>query len=510
MSGSGRLQAWTELRATVDAQVRAAYAVGPGAVVSVVRTLLAQYEQVAVTELAALEARIAALEAAARKDSQNSGKPPSSDVTRVGRAPRSLRTKSGKRPGGQPGHPGTTLALRAVPDAVIVHAPAACAACGHGFAAADAPATPVVGERRQVFDLPPRPLVCTEHQVHERTCAHCGTTSRGAFPPAVRTTVQYGPHVLALGVGLTAQHLLPVQRAADVVSALVGQRVSPATLLTAERRVETAVAPVVARIRTGLARAPVVHFDETGLFVGTGRRGPAAHWWLHVACTPTLTCYTPHPRRGTRAHDAIGLLPTYAGIALHDAYSSYFPYTTCQHALCGVHLQRELLCLAEDGGHRWAASLGRALETMRRATVRARAAGQAALPPRTGQRYERRVTTLLAVGLAAEPPPTRVRASGKPRRTPSGQVLERLRRHRVAVLRFVHDLRVPFDNSEAERDLRMMKVEQKISGGFRTVAGAQTFCTLRSYLVTARKQGVAALDALHGALIGTPFLPAMP
>jgi transposase len=516
MTVSSRQQAWADLQAAVDAQVRAAYAIGPGAVVSVVRTLLAQYEQSVAAELVGLEARlaalaadVAALKAAAAKDSRNSGKPPSSDVTRTGRAPKSLRGTpgtSGKPSGGQPGHPGTTLALRARPDAVVVHGPAACAACGHDFAAGegDPSAVSVVGERRQVFELPPLALVCTEHQVHERRCPRCATLSRGTFPSAVRTTVQYGPGVLALGVALTAQHLLPVQRAADIVSALIGQRLSPATLLAAEGRVQATLAPVIAHIHAGLTRAPVVHFDETGFFVAR------QHWWLHVACTPTLTLYTTHPRRGTRAHDAIGLLPTYAGVALHDAYSSYFPYTGCQHALCGVHLQRELLFLAEDCGSRWARALGRALETMRRTTVRARAAGQAALPARTCQRYERRVTALLATGLAAEPPPTRIRASGKPRRTPSGQVLERLRRHRAAVLRFVHDLRVPFDNSEAERDLRMMKVEQKVSGGFRTVRGAHTFCTLRSYLVTARKQGVAALDALHRALTGQPFLPAVP
>ena len=473
--------------------VVAAMAEGPDAVLALFAHVMAPVLE-----------RLRALEAERAKDSHNSGKPPSSDRARTGRAPKSLRAPSGTPSGGQPGHPGTTLALRAVPDAVAVHAPVACTACGHAFAAADPPSVLVPGERRQVFELPPLTLVCTEHQVHERGCPRCATVSRGAFPPAVRATVQYGPGVLALGVTLTAQHLVPVQRAADIVSALIGRRLSPATLLAAEQRVATVLTPVVAQIHAGLARAPVVHFDETGHFVAR------QHWWLHVACTPTLTLYTTHPRRGTRAHDAIGLLPTYAGIALHDAYSSYFPYTGCQHALCGVHLQRELRFLAEECGHRWAAALGRALETMRRATVRARAAGQVALPPRTCQRYERRVTALLATGLAAEPPPTRVRASGKPRRTPSGQVLERLRRQREAVLRFIHDLRVPFDNSEAERDLRMMKVEQKVSGGFRTVAGAQTFCTLRSYLVTARKQGIAALDAARMAIVGQPFMPAVP
>ena len=476
-------------------EILAVYAQGPDAVVALVEGLLARID--------ALEARVAALEAAQAKDSHNSGKPPSSDVTRTGRVPKSLRGKSGKPPGGQPGHRGRTLALRATPDVVRDHAPAACGVCGAAYAP-DAPGTPVAGERRQVFELPPLRLVCTEHRLAERTCAHCGAVSRGAYPPEARSTAQYGPGVLALGVSLTAQQLLPVQRAADVVSGLIGHAISPATLLAAERRVAATVAPVVARIRAGLARAPVVHFDETGFFVAQ------QHWWLHVSGTDALAFYTAHPRRGGRAHDAIGLLPAYAGTALHDAYAAYFSYTGCRHALCGVHIQRELVFLEEECGARWAAPLRRALDAMRRTTVRARAAGRAALDPRTCRRYARRFDALVAAGERAEPPPTRVTWRGPPRRTPGAQLLLRLRRYRDAVLRFVHDLAVPFDNSEAERDLRMMKVEQKVSGGFRTAAGAHTFCALRSYLVTARKQGIDALGALQAALTGTPFLPAVP
>jgi transposase len=391
-----------------------------------------------------------------------------------------------------------------VPDGVVLHAPAACDACGHVFAADAPPGTPVRAEPRQVFDLPPLRLVCTEHQVTERPCPRCGAVTRGRFPAEARTAVQYGPGVLAAGVALTAQHLLPVQRAADVLAALTGQRVSPATLIAAERRVVGVLAPVLARIRDGLAGSAVLHFDETGFFVATERR------WLHVACTPTLTLYTAHAKRGTAAHDAIGLLPTYAGTAVHDGYASYATYRGCRHALCGVHLLRELTYLAEEEGARWAAAFRRALEVMRRATVAARAAGRVSLDARTRRRYRRRYEALLAEGEAAEPPPARAHPRGRPRRSLGAQLLYRLRRDRDAVLRFVDDLAVPFDNSEAERDLRMMKVEQKVSGGFRTPAGAADFCALRSYLVTARKQGVGALDALRGALAGAPFHPAVP
>ncbi len=467
-------------------EILAVYAQGPEAVVALVTALSAQLVRATAT------------------DSQNSGKPPSTDVSRVGRAPKSLRRCSGRSSGGQPGHRGATLAPRATPDTVVRHAPVACGQCGHAFALDAPPGTPVASERRQVFALPPLRLVCTEHQVTERPCPHCGAATRGRFPPEARTTVQYGPGVLAAGVALTAQHLLPVQRAADVLAALTGQRVSPATLLGAERRLAATLAPVCARIRDGLAGSAVRHFDETGFFVATARR------WLHVACTPTLTLYTAHAKRGTQAPDAIGLLPTSPGTAVHDGYASYGTYRDCRHALCGVHLLRELTFLAEEQGTRWAAAFRRGLETMRRATVAARADGWAGLAARTRRRYRRRYEALLIQGEAAEPPPVHAHSRGRPRRSLGAQLLYRLRRDRDAVLRFVDDLAVPFDNSEAERDLRMMKVEQKVSGGFRTAVGAADFCTLRSYLVTARKQGVAALDALRGALDGAPFLPAIP
>jgi transposase len=477
--------------------VAAAMAQGPDAVLALFATVLTP-----------VLARLAALEAERAKDSQNSSKPPSTDVTRVGRAPKSLRGTSGKASGGQPGHPGTTLALRATPDVVVVHAPTHCAACRRAFAAADPPAVPVLGERRQVFELPPRTLLCTEHQVHARRCGACGVTSRGTFPPDVRTTAQYGSRVLALGVALTVQHLLPVQRAADVVSGLIGQRVSPATLLAAEQRTAAVVAPVVATIHRGLAESAVVGFDETAFFVAAQRQ------WVHVACTPTLTLYTAHAKRGTSAHAAIGLLPTYAGTALHDGYESYFTYRGCRHALCGVHLVRELVFLAEEGAPQtrpWAAAFRRFFEALRRATARARAAGMAALDARTRHRYRQRYAALLARGEAVEPPPQPSWSRrGRAHRSAGGQFLHRLRRDQAAVLRFVDDLAVPFDNSEAERDLRMMKVEQKVSGGFRTARGADTFCLLRSYVLTARKQGVTAFDALRDALLGQPFLPAVP
>jgi transposase len=468
------------------------YARGPEAVVEMGLMFVATTDD--------LSARLARLEAIVAKNSQNSHLPPSTDRSRKGRV-KNLRAQVGRLQGGQPGHPGRTLLLRPDPDFTALHPPEKCDGCGHAFSENDA-AAPLTGDRRQVFDLPPRSLQCTEHQVAERTCRRCHTVSRGAFPPDVTSRVQYGPRTRALGVALTAQHLLPVGRAAAVLSALAGSRVSPATIHRAEGQLRDAVAPALARIHARLQSAPVVHFDETGFFVDRVRQ------WLHVACTGRLAEYTAHRNRGTKAHVVADILPTFTGTAVHDGYASYFTYPDCRHALCGVHLLRELAFLEEEEKTPWARPMADCLLGMKAAADDARSLGQAAVASDVITRWQRRYSRIVQSAESSEPPPVRRGKRGKPVRTAAQNLLLRLSRDREAVQRFLLDLAVPFDNSEAERDVRMMKVEQKVSGGFRTALGAEIFCALRGYLVTARKHGVTALEALEMALAGQPFMPA--
>lgn len=395
------------------------------------------------------------------------------------------------------------LALRAAPGVIVRLASGQCARGGHALAG---PPSPFV-ERRQVFDLTPPRLVVTVHRVVETACPACGAWATGTFPSAVRTTAQYRPELQALAVYLTTQQLLPFARASETLAHLIGQPVSVATVLAAEARCRAALAPITARIRAGLARAPAVQLAETGFFMGRCRH------WLDTLSTATLTHYTPHAKRRLGAHEAIGLLPTYRGTAVHDGYESYFTYP-CRQALRGVHLLRELTFLANECHERWAAARKRSLRTMKRAVDRAKAAGVTALDPRSVARYRRSYAALPAEGEPAHPtpPPRRTghRDGGRPQRSSAGKLLYRLWRDRDAVLHFLDDFRVPFDNNEAERDLRMMKVEQKISGVFRTPHGAATVCTIRGYLATARKQGRAALAALRDVFHNHPFLPALP
>src|SRR5947209_3189566 len=331
-------------------QALAAYAQGPEAVVSLVIGLVAGLTAQVDTmtaRLAALEAEAATLRARLASDSHNSSKPPSSDGPGSKPHPQSLRRPSGRRPGGQPGHPGHTLRLVDAPDAVQVHTPPCCQTCGQSLAAVP----PLRRERRQVVDLPPLQVQVTEHQAETKGCPGCGATTTAAFPAGVTAPVQYGPGIAALAVYLTQAQLLPLGRTAELLAELFACPLSERTLEAAVASCHAQLAAVEAAIKQGVTAAAVAHFDETGLNVG----GKTA--WLHVASTATLTCYGVHPKRGRAALDALGVLPAFRGRAVHDGWNSYWQYPQCAHALCNAHHLRELTFVAEQLGQAWAQEL---------------------------------------------------------------------------------------------------------------------------------------------------------
>jgi len=451
--------------------------------------------------VARLDARVAALEAEVKQlrdqlagNSRNSHRPPSSDRTPP---PRQQRAGGGKPRGGQPGHRGETLRMVVAPDRVVYHHPAACAACGAGLAGA----VQLDEQRRQVFEVPAPRLEVTEHRAAQVRCPQCRHATRAAFPPEAPRSAQYGPRVKAIGVYLLAQQLLPYARACEVLADLLG---CPLTVGTLEAALATGAAQLAdgeAQIATALAAAPVVHADETSLRIGGQRH------WLHVASTPTLTHYAAHRQRGHGATEAIGVLPRVSGRLLHDGWAAYRRYP-CAHGLCNAHHLRELTGVEEREGQPWAAAL-KALLREGKAHVAARqAAGAAASCPAVAAAFTARYRALIAEGLAANPPPAPVPGRrGRPKQSKTRNLLVRLDQHAAEVLAFLHDWRVPFDNNQAERDLRMMKVQQKISGTFRSAAGATAFCRLRGYLSTLKKQGQHLLTALELTFAGRPPLP---
>jgi transposase len=358
-------------------------------------------------------------------------------------------------------------------------------------------------ERRQVIDLPVVRAQVVEHQAETRGCPGCGQATTAPFPADVRAPIQYGPGVATLAVYLHQEHLLPVERTGRVLSEVYACPISNGTLERMVADCADAVAEIVAAIKQAVIAAAIVHVDETGLSL-TGKNA-----WLHVASTDQLTWYATHPKRGQEALDALGVLPTVRGRVVHDGLWSYWHYEQCSHALCNAHHLRELTFVEEHLKQTWAGQLKTLLLEIKEAADRARADGLPALPPGDQHRWTVRYTDLVAEGLRLNPPAPPTGKRGRPKRSPAGNLALRLSTHQAETLAFMTDLRVPFDNNQAERDLRMMKVRQKISGCFRSMTAVDRFCQIRSYVSTLRKQGRPILASLADALRGHPPVPAL-
>jgi len=463
-------------------------------------------ERLSYEELAALvvrlEARIveqdaviAQLRAQLSANSRNSSRPSSSDgfaKLAVDPKKRSLRKRSGKKQGGQEGHGGARLDRVALPDSVVECPPECCEECGKDLA--DAQSVPG-GEARQVFDVPQqRALGVIEHVTTLRRCG-CGRVSCGRFPDGVAAPTQYGPGVRALGVYLHVFQYLPYDRACQALADMLGANVSTGTLTGWVTAAAAGLCDFDERLRGLLASAPVCHFDETGARIA-GRLG-----WVHSASTEKLTRYTTHQRRGSEAIDHAGVLPAFGGVAVHDGWAPYRNYTGCQHGLCNIHHLRELQA-AIEAGHTWPVAMSCLLMDTKNLVAQAVAAGRGRLDTDQIRELAASYETVIAMGHDEHP------TSTTKKKTKAHNLLLRLERHEPDVLRFAHDFQTPFGNNQAEQDIRMVKLQQKISGCWRTHDGAQRFLTIRSYLSTTLKNGISALHALDQLAAGTPWLPA--
>jgi len=474
-----------------EAEIRAAIRQGEEVVIALTSGLL---------QIIAIQAaRIQALEDQLAKNSSNSGKPPSSDGLKKPPRTRSLRQSSGKKSGAQVGHEGHRLETVEKPEKVEVHRVQRCRHCQ-----ASLEETPVKEvKKRQVFDLPPLRLVVTEHQAEIKQCPGCGHFTQAEFPAEVTQLTQYGSGFKALLVYLNQKHFVPLERVNEFCEDVFDHSVGEGTMVEANTQVAETVEPVNRQVKQHLIETDeTVHFDESGL-----RVEQKLHW-VHSASTQRVTCYDVDPKRGQEAMDRAGILPKRKGMCMHDDLKAYYGYTDAQHGSCNAHHLRELDFLQERYPQDWEAEMAKHLLDIKEAVAEAVAQGLSCLTEQQITALETRYDELVQQGLTINPVPEKPPGKrGRVKQPPPKNLLDRLRDNKRAVLAFMYDFKVPFDNNQAERDIRMVKLKQKISGCFRSKDGAKVFCLIRGYLSTAQKNGVNALDALTLALRGSPFIP---
>ena len=447
-------------------------------------------------ELQELQTKIQALEGQLSKNSKNSSKPPSSDGLKKPRT-KSLRKKGRKKNGGQEGHKGHRLEPVENPGHTEVHKVSRCTHCG-------APLEDVEvddHQTSQVFDIPPVELEVTKHMAEVKRCPYCNTRNVASFPPGVIYPVQYGDRINALMAYLNNYQFVPLERTCELLEDLFGHRPSEAAVLQANETLAENVKPANEAIKEQLINSEVVNFDETGFRVEN--RGQ----WLHVACNSLLTYYHAHLKRGREAMESAGILPRFKGNAMHDHWKPYLTYENVIHSLCNAHILRDLTYIYEQYEQEWAEKMINFLLNVKNEVDQVRLYtdqfhfSQIAM-------FEDQYEEIIMEGLDMNPPPPRVPGKrGRVKQSDPKNLLDRLSKYSGCVLAFMYDFRVPFENNQAERDLRMMKVKQKVSGTFRTMEGAERFCAIRGYISTARKNGCRVLDAIQDAFMGNPFIP---
>jgi transposase len=441
-----------------------------------------------------LETEVHELKARLSKDSSNSSKPPSSDGLK--RKPKSLRKKSDKKAGGQQGRVGKGLAQVSNPDVIVTHTPSNCTGCGSDLR--DVSGT--TAEQRQIFDIPQPKINVTEHRVEEKKCPCCGERTRASFPENVKGPTQYGDRVRALIAYFSHQHFIPVDRVCEIFEDIFGMAISPGTCANVDEQLFVNLKAFEAGLKAHLLAAQVLHFDETGM-----RCEKKLHW-VHVASSQTATFYMMHAKRGQEAMDAADILPHFQGTAVHDHWFPYFAYSQAKHGLCNAHHLRELIFIHEQKKEDWAQRMHDLLIWANKEVETHIETG--ALPPDILLKIEQSYSQILDEGFTYHTslPPLPTGKRGKQKQREGKNLLDRLKEKRDCVLRFIYDFSVPFTNNDGERDIRMVKLKQKIAGSFRAFHSSEIFCRVRSYISTARKQGWNIWESLSDAIRGSPRL----
>jgi len=441
--------------------------------------------------------RIAELEARLNKNSSNSSKPPSTDGYK--KKIKNNRVKNGRPSGGQEGHEGHTLLKVKNPDyrvdaRIVDHCD-----CGENLSEVDDKI-----RTRQEYELPEIKPIVTEYITHEKICPRCGKVHKSEFPSNISQPTQYGVNMKALMVYLTDYQLIPLKRAVEMIEEMIGQTVSQGTLVTTSEKLNKILKKPVEAIKQQIMESKVVHFDETGM------RSEGKTKWLHVASTETLTYYEMHEKRGTEAAVEIGILPKFKGTAIHDHWMPYYTFEDCTHGECNSHNLRYLQDIYENYNHEWAKNMASFLIELKGQVEALKTEGMTGMEATQTDGWMTRYKSIIEEGITEDDeksPKVFSKKTGKPQRSKALNLLLKLQNYDIETLAFMYDFDIPFDNNLAERDLRMQKLRQKISGCFRGQEGAKVFFGIRSYISTARKNGQKVMGSLVNALRGTPFIP---
>ena len=458
-------------------------------------SLLKQNEILTAT-IAELNQTIQELKEQLNKNSKNSSKPPSSDGLKKP-APKSLRKPSGKKAGGQNGHQGTHLAVITAPDAIVKHMPSACEGCPHYQVCKG---TACIAEKRHVIDAVVTVNV-TEHQILELpVCMLHGDTRRGQFPSDIKATVQYGENLQALSVALNTVGAVSIKRTHEILSGVFNIPIATGTISNMVKRCAHSLSDTVNKIKDKVVGSALGHFDETGT------RVDKKLWWVHNASNCEYTYLDISPKRGFKGMEQCGVLTEFTGIAVHDCWASYWSYPDIQHAVCCAHLLRELTGITENHPEqKWASAFIDLLLDMKKVKEKAVENGRDSLSYYYYQKFDRKYDNLIEQARKENPlPKTTEKKRGRKKKGKILALVERLANYKASVCLFIHNFNVPFDNNQAERDLRMIKVKTKVSGCFRTEEGARDYLKIMSYVGTAHKQGYNAYEAIKNALSGHP------
>jgi len=443
-----------------------------------------------------LKAENAELRLRLSKNSSNSNNPPSSDRFERKSKPQSEREKSGKKTGGQPGHKGVTLNPTDKPDEIKYHDAVHCKSCKYDLS----DVKPVDYVARQECDIPPVRPIIIEHRMTSKICPECKQINAAEGPKELTQPIQYGPTISTLSTYFHFDQLIPLKRMQRMFQDLFSLSLSEGTLVNMHEKLYTQLEATEEQIRNVLLNSPVNNFDETSMYVNGKTQ------WLHVVSNEFATAYFVHSKRGTVAMNAMNILPHYKGVAVHDFWKPYFTYEELVHSLCNEHHSRELRAMFENYEQTWAQKMRQLLFHIKQVVDEYKDNDKSELPVELLRSFSVTYDFILQGAQFQIPhcytPQSKKR--GRAKQHPAKNLLDRLTQRKRETLRFMYDFRVPFTNNQAERDIRMAKVKQKISGCFRSEDGASRFSRIRGYISTSKKRDVNVFQALENAARGQP------